>query len=113
MSMIHKNIKQLVKYGLKNHLLEKEDEIFTINQLLELFQLDEMEDVEAPEAELFKIAGVSENTVYKIGAFILLNEQDEAERLLNTLSLEEKEEFMSFPIFKFYTKVNDDLTGDE
>ena len=50
--MIHKNIKQLVKYGLKNHLLEKEDEIFTINQLLELFQLDEMEDVEAPEAEL-------------------------------------------------------------
>ena len=53
--MIHKNIKQLVKYGLKNHLLEKEDEIFTINQLLELFQLDEMEDVEAPEAELENI----------------------------------------------------------
>ena len=52
MSMIHKNIKQLVKYGLKNHLLEKEDEIFTINQLLELFQLDEMEDVEVQEAEL-------------------------------------------------------------
>ena len=50
--MIHKNIKQLVNYGLKNGLLEKEDEIFTTNQLLELFQLDEMEEVEAPEAEL-------------------------------------------------------------
>ena len=50
--MICKNIKQLVNYGLKNNLLEKEDEIFTVNQLLELFQLDEMEEVEAPEAEL-------------------------------------------------------------
>ena len=50
--MICKNIKQLVNYGLKNGLLEKEDEIFTINQLLELFQLDEMEEVEASDAEL-------------------------------------------------------------
>ena len=50
--MICKNIKQLVNYGLKNGLLEKEDAIFTINQLLELFQLDEMEEVEAPDAEL-------------------------------------------------------------
>ena len=50
--MICQNIKQLVNYGLKNNLLEKEDDIFTINQLLELFQLDEMEEVDAPEAEL-------------------------------------------------------------
>ena len=51
-AMICKNIKQLVNYGLKNELLEKEDEIFTVNQLLELFGLDEMEEIEAPEAEL-------------------------------------------------------------
>ena len=50
--MICKSIKQLVNYGVKNNLLEKEDEIFTTNQLLELFQLDEMEEVEAPDAEL-------------------------------------------------------------
>ena len=50
--MICKNIKQLVNYGLKNGLIEKEDEIFTTNQLLALFGLDEMEEVEAPEAEL-------------------------------------------------------------
>ena len=31
--MICKNIKQLVNYGLENGLLEKEDEIFTTNQL--------------------------------------------------------------------------------
>ena len=47
-----KNIKQLVNYGLENGLLEKEDEIFTTNQLLELFQLDEMEEVEVESAEL-------------------------------------------------------------
>ena len=46
--MICKNIKQLVNYGLKNGLIEKEDEIFTTNQLLALFGLDEMEEVEAP-----------------------------------------------------------------
>ena len=50
--MICKNIRQLVNYGLKNNLLEKEDEIFTVNQLLELFGLDEMEEVETPEADL-------------------------------------------------------------
>ena len=50
--MICKRIKQLVNYGLKNNLLEKGDEIFTVNQLLELFQLDEMEEVEAEDAEL-------------------------------------------------------------
>lgn len=41
---IHSNIKALVKYGLETGLVEKEDEIFTTNRLLELFQLDEMED---------------------------------------------------------------------
>ena len=38
------NIRALVKYGLDTGLVEKEDEIFTINRLLELFELDEMEE---------------------------------------------------------------------
>ncbi|MDD7027561.1 MAG: UDP-glucose--hexose-1-phosphate uridylyltransferase [Lachnospiraceae bacterium] len=42
--MICERIRQLVKYGLKEGLLEKEDEIYTINRLLELFGLDEMEE---------------------------------------------------------------------
>lgn len=37
-------IKALVNYGLETGLLEKEDEIFTINRLLELFGLDELEE---------------------------------------------------------------------
>lgn len=45
------NIKALVKYGLETGLVEKEDEIFTTNRLLELFGLEEMEeeDLEVPE----------------------------------------------------------------
>lgn len=41
---IYENIRALVKYGLETGLVKKEDEIFTTNRLLELFQLDEMEE---------------------------------------------------------------------
>ncbi len=41
---IYGNIKALVTYGLEAGLLEREDEIFTTNRLLELFELDEMEE---------------------------------------------------------------------
>ena len=43
---IYDNIRALVKYGLDTGLVEKEDEIFTTNRLLELFKLDEMEETE-------------------------------------------------------------------
>ena len=39
--MIRQNIRKLVKYGLLTGLIEKEDEIYTVNRLLELFELDE------------------------------------------------------------------------
>jgi len=42
--MIQEKILELVEYGLVTGLLEPEDKIYTINRLLELFQLDEMED---------------------------------------------------------------------
>lgn len=53
--MIQQNIKKLVKYGLLTGLIEKEDEIYTTNRLLELFGLDELEeggDVSMSEEEL-------------------------------------------------------------
>lgn len=49
--MICDNIRQLVNYGLNKGLLEKEDEIFTINSLLELFGLDEFEEGEEKVAK--------------------------------------------------------------
>ena len=42
--MIQEKILELTEYGLVTGLIEKEDERFTINRFLELFQLDELED---------------------------------------------------------------------
>ena len=42
--MIQERILELVEYGLVTGLVEPEDKVYTINRLLELFQLDEMED---------------------------------------------------------------------
>ncbi len=39
--MIQQDINKLVVYGLKTGLVEKEDEVYTRNRLLELFELDE------------------------------------------------------------------------
>ena len=47
---IYSNIRALVTYGLDTGLVEKEDEIFTVNRLLELFKLDEMEEGAGEEA---------------------------------------------------------------
>ncbi len=42
--MIQDSIRKLVKYGLLTGLIEKEDQIYTTNRLLELFGLDEWDD---------------------------------------------------------------------
>ena len=41
--MITQDIEKLVAYGISTGLVEKEDEIYTINRLLELFQLEDFE----------------------------------------------------------------------
>ena len=41
---IGQDIKKLTAYGLETGLVEKEDKIYTVNRLLELFGLDELED---------------------------------------------------------------------
>lgn len=42
--MIQENILQLTEYGLATGLIFPEDKIYTINRLLELFELDELDD---------------------------------------------------------------------
>ncbi len=49
--MICSLIRQLVAYGVKTGLVEKEDVIFTTNKLLELFGLEELCDGEEPNGE--------------------------------------------------------------
>ena len=59
--MIQQDIRKLVEYGLKTGLVEKEDEIYTVNRLLELFELDEIEDkgadISMEEEELEEVLG--------------------------------------------------------
>ena len=42
--MIQERILELTEYGLVTGLVKPEDKIYTVNRLLELFQLDELED---------------------------------------------------------------------
>lgn len=49
--MIYKLINRLVQYGVSTGLVEKQDEIYTINQLLELFELDDYQETEITEEE--------------------------------------------------------------
>ena len=49
MEKIQSDIRKLVSYGLQTGLVPKEDEIFTVNRLLELFGLDELEEPEKQE----------------------------------------------------------------
>lgn len=48
--MIHKYIKKLVSYGLGTGLIEKQDEVYTVNRLLELFELEDMEEKSQTDA---------------------------------------------------------------
>ena len=42
--MIQENILDLVDYGLATGLVEPADKVYTVNRLLELFEVDDIED---------------------------------------------------------------------
>ena len=49
--MITENIAKLVEYGLACGLVEKEDRIYTVNKLLELFEVEDF-DIEIKETDI-------------------------------------------------------------
>ena len=63
---LQKDIKKLVTYGLDTKLIMPEDEIYTINQYLEVFRLDEYEDpdIEGEEIILPEILDRLTDTAY-------------------------------------------------
>lgn len=69
--MIQQNIKKMVKYGLLTGLIEKEDEIYTTNRLLEFFGLDDLEendtDVTMERGELETVLGQMMDYAYEKG----------------------------------------------
>ncbi|MCI9203627.1 MAG: hypothetical protein HFI97_07945, partial [Lachnospiraceae bacterium] len=48
--MIQTDIRKLAQYGVKTGLVPEEDRIYTINRLLELFELDELEEISGEQA---------------------------------------------------------------
>jgi len=67
--MIQDDIRQLVAYGMKTGLVPKEDEIYTTNRLLELFELDELMEPsgEAQDRDLQSILGRMLDYAYEKG----------------------------------------------
>lgn len=61
------------------------------------------------KSELYSIATSATDPFHRIGAFLLLDEQNEAEELFETLSEDELRCFKEFPIYKFY-KNKDQVT---
>jgi len=59
--MIYNLIKKLICYGVKTGLVPEEDIIYTTNRLLELFQLEGMEEAEAPGKKLDQAAAGADN----------------------------------------------------
>lgn len=69
--MIYSAVRKLVQYGLVTGLIAEEDKIYTTNQLLELFDLDELpdleEDTEAKMEDLEEILGDMLDYAYEKG----------------------------------------------
>ncbi len=69
--MIQEYIRKLTAYGVMTGLVPGEDEIYTINRLMELFGLEEMEDAQEPvtvrEEELPEILGRMLDYAYEAG----------------------------------------------
>lgn len=62
--MIQTDIKKLVEYGLQTGLVPMEDEVFTVNRLLELFELEELEDCET--ADCMEKASIQEKELEEV-----------------------------------------------
>lgn len=69
--MIQEEIKKLAAYGITTGLVPKEDEIYTVNRLLELFELDEIEEskeeVQVSTDKLEEILGKLLDYAYEAG----------------------------------------------
>lgn len=74
------------------------NEVITINSLQ--ITLRERPLTFEEKSKLYSIIATTDDVYYKIGAFLLLDEQAEANTLLATLNPEELDKFKEFPIFQ-------------
>ena len=52
---MNKTINQLIEYGLKNHMISKEDESYAVNLLLDLLKIDQFEREETEDISIYQI----------------------------------------------------------
>ena len=112
-------LKMLKAYDEEQHLnfLEAAKQMFTwletVREYLgeEIMLLNSLQIIRRERAlnfcekqRLYSIVSSSEEVCFRLGAFILLDEYIEAQKLLNELPQKDKDEFMSFPIYSFYRK---------
>jgi hypothetical protein len=81
-------------------------DITTINELQ--IVLRERSLTIQEKSRLYKIVENTDDDFFRLGALLLLDEQEEAKNVLNTFNEEQINDFMSFPIYKFYTKHTED-----
>lgn len=113
---------QLLLEMLKAYDTKKSEELYTAMESLiewikqhpehmtkEVIQLNEMQLIARKRPLQYQEKSVLNNIVantnevfFKIGAFLLLNEQEEATALLDTLSEKDINYFKDFPIYSFY-----------
>lgn len=63
--MIYEAIAELVRYGMKTGLIEKEDAIYARNAVMEVLHLEEYEDVDLKEQQMMHIC--TEKVCYQVG----------------------------------------------
>lgn len=63
------------------------------------------------KSELYTIIANTSDEFIKIGAFLLLDEQDEAKLMLHALEPKKLERFKEFPIYRFYNEVEEETNG--
>lgn len=75
-------------------------EIVTLNRLQ--IELRERPLEFSEKQELYTIATTAKDEFQRLGAFLLLNEQEEARKIFDTLDEDRLNLFKGFPIYKFY-----------
>ena len=81
------------------HDEEPEDDCFVINWYQTLYRINE-NDNKINQYDLRRIANASDDNLLRVAAMILLEDNDGAKRVLEEISAEQKDVFMSYPIAK-------------
>lgn len=80
-------------------------EVVTLNSLQIIMR--ERSLTYAEKTQLHRIIATTSDDFFKLGAFILLGETEEADKILSILTEEQTKTFTAFPLYKFYTKTEE------